>query len=446
MLIKNVTIADPVYEKQFLAHILIKDGKIAKIINADSETGKTITEDMVDSFEISGLEGDGREDVIDARGLMASPGLLDVHVHFRDPGFTYKEDIETGAKAAAKGGYTTVIMMANTKPSIDNVETLSYVLEKGKKTGIKVKSCCAITKGLKGQEIVNMEEMLAAGAVGFTDDGIPILDEEVLRSAMKMAAKCKAPVSLHEENPRFIKNNGINAGKASEYYGIGGSDRMAEIDLVGRDIEIALETGAVLNVQHISAKEAVELVRQGKKRGNNIHAEATPHHFTLTEEATITYGTLAKMNPPLRMEEDRMAIIEALQDGTIDIIATDHAPHAKEEKDKPVTEAPSGILGLETAFALGYTQLVEKEYLTISELLRKMSVNPARLYGLEPACIREGNPADLFLWDKDTTFTVEGFASKSSNSPFLGWELKGRVEYTICDGKIIYKRDGDYEQ
>ncbi len=420
LLIKNGYIINPKDKTEGKKDILIQDGKIVRV------------KEKIDIQDAT---------VIDAEGLIVAPGLIDVHVHFRDPGFTYKEDIETGAKAAAKGGFTTVVLMANTKPSVDNVETLNYVLEKGKTTGIHVETCATVTKGMHGKELTPMSELKEAGAAGFTDDGVPILDEKMARAAMETVAKTGLPISFHEENPAYIENNGINRGKASEFFGIGGSDRQAEISMIKRDLEIALETGAVINIQHISTKEGVELVRQAKKRGSNIHAEATPHHFTLTEEAAMEHGTLGKMNPPLREEADRQAIIEGLKDGTIDLIATDHAPHSEEEKQKKITEAPSGIIGLETALSLGIEELVEKGCLTMAELLEKMTCNPAALYQLPAGSMEEGAPADLVIFDKAKKWTADKFVSKSSNSPFLGKTMTGKVCYTICNGSIVYQEE-----
>ncbi len=420
--IKNGYVIDPKSGMEGKRDLLIEDGRIVKMAESGS------------------LEAGAGAQVIDAAGLIVAPGLIDVHVHFREPGFTYKEDIQTGARAAAKGGFTTVVMMANTKPCIDNLDTLTEVLEKGKQTGIRVLSCVNVTKGMKGQELAPLEELSEAGAAGFTDDGVPILREEIVREAMALSAKLGKPISFHEEDPKFITNNGINRGKASEFYGIGGSPREAEITLSARDIEIAKETGADIDIQHISTKEAVDLVRQARKAGfANVHAEATPHHFTLTEEAAIQYGTNAKMNPPLREEADRLAIIEGLKDGTIEMIATDHAPHSVEEKAREITAAPSGIIGLETSLALGITELVDQGHLTMAQLLERMSTGPARIYHLDAGYVAEGGPADLVLIDKDAELIPGNYASKASNTPFTGWKLKGRVKATICDGKIAYQ-------
>ena len=378
-------------------------------------------------------------EVIDLKGQYIIPGLVDVHVHFRDPGFTYKEDICSGAEAAARGGFTSVVLMANTKPPVDNAETLSYVLEKGRETGIHVYTCANVTKGMQGRELTDMETLSRLGAAGFTDDGIPLLDEELLRSALQCAARLQRPVSLHEEDPALIQNNGVNAGRAAAHFGIGGSPREAEISMVERDLKIAVTQEADLSIQHISTREAVELVRQAKRLSSHIYAEATPHHFTLTQEAVIRHGTLAKMNPPLREEADRLAIIEGLRDGTIDMIATDHAPHSTEEKAKPLTEAPSGIIGLETALSLGIRELVRKGYLSMSELVRKMSYAPAQLYRLDAGYVAEGGPADLVVLDPDGQWVVGDFASRAVNSPFIGETMPGVISYTICQGKIVYR-------
>ena len=381
----------------------------------------------------------GKYRVLDAEGLLVAPGLVDVHVHFREPGFTQKEDITTGAAAAAKGGFTTVVLMANTKPPVDNTETLEYIIKRGMETGIHVHTCANVTMGMKGKKLVPMRELAEAGAVGFTDDGIPLMDEELVREAMKNAAALDMPISFHEENPALIENNGINRGKASEYFGIGGSPREAEITMVERDLQLALETGASIDIQHISAKESVELVRKAKEKGHNIHAEATPHHFTLTEDASIQYGTLAKMNPPLREEADRQEIIRGLVDGTIDMIATDHAPHTAEEKAKPITAAPSGIIELETALSLGITELVDGGYLTMGQLLTLMSTNPANMYHLDAGYLAEGGPADIILIDTTAEWTPTEYVSKASNTPFTGRTLKGKVAKTICGGKVVYE-------
>lgn len=375
---------------------------------------------------------------IDAEGYIVAPGLMDVHVHFRDPGFTKKEDILTGAAAAAAGGFTSVVMMANTKPAADQADTLRYMLEKGKDTLIHVYACGAVTKNLEGEELTDMEALKEAGAAGFTDDGKPLMNEGLVAEAMKKCKELGVPISFHEEDPAYIQESGVNAGEAAKAMGLIGADRQAEISLIERDIRLAMQTGACVNIQHISTKEGVELVRRAKAEGADVHAEATPHHFTLTEEAVGKYGTLAKMNPPLRTEEDRDAIIEGLRDGTIDLIATDHAPHTKEEKEKPFTEAPSGIIGLETALALGITELVEKKKLTMAELLCKMSWNPAELYGIDAGYLAEGGPADMVIFDPDCSQTFWKFLSKASNSPFVGRTCRSEIEYTICAGKVAY--------
>lgn len=420
MIIKNGLLIDPVKEVQYVADLRISEGKI-------SEIGEN-------------LLAAADEEIFDASGKCVAPGLIDGHVHFRDPGLTYKEDIHTGALSAAAGGFTTVICMANTKPVVDNAETLKYVLDKAKDEKINVLQAGAVSVGFQGKEMTDFEELLKNGATGLTDDGIPLKDENFVRAAMERAKALDVVLSFHEEDPALITNNGVNRGKASEFYGIGGSPEQAEISLVQRDCELAKEIGAKINVQHISSGKAVELVRQAKAAGAFVYSEATPHHFTLTEEACIKHGTLAKMNPPLRTEEDRLAIIEGLQDGTIDMIATDHAPHSAEEKAKSITEAPSGIIGLETSLALGITSLVKPGHLSLVELIKKMSLNPARIYGLDKGTLEIGRDADLVIFDTDKCWTPEKYYSKAVNTPFTGMELNGEVCATICGGDIVFKK------
>lgn len=417
MIIKNGTIVNPRTKEMKKADIRIGNGMI---------------------LEIGVLSQEGSEEVLDAEGLTIAPGLVDTHVHFRDPGFTYKEDIHTGSRAAAKSGFTSVICMANTSPVVDSVPVLKDILKRGAEESIRIYQTAAVSHKLQGQELTSMEELKEAGACGFTDDGIPLKDAALCYKAMERAAALGLPISLHEEDPDFITNNGINQGKVSQSLGIGGSPAMAEEVLVARDCMLALHSGAHTVIQHISSGNSVALVRTAKALGANIHAEATPHHFTLTEDAVLVHGALAKMNPPLRTEKDRQAIIKGLQDGTIDLIATDHAPHSSEEKARPLTQAPSGIIGLETAFSLGITSLVKPGYLTLMELLEKMTVNPAELYHLPGGSIEVNAPADLIIFDPEEEWIPETFASKSSNTPFKGMKLQGKIHYTICGGNMVY--------
>ena len=422
MLIKGGRIVDPKNGMDQTADLVIENGKIKKIG--------------------TGLEDGSYETVIDASGCVVAPGLIDVHVHFRDPGLTYKGDIQTGAAAAKKGGFTTVVTMANTKRPVDSVETLTYVLEEGKKTGINVMSAACISVGMKGQELTDMKALKEAGAAGFTDDGIPIMDVKLVKTAMEQAKELNVPLSFHEEDPAFITENGINAGETAKKLGITGSPALAEDSLVARDCMIALHTGAAVNIQHISSKNAVKMVKLAKELGANVTAEVTPHHFTLDETAVLEHGAMAKMNPPLRTAADREAIIEGIKDGTIDMIATDHAPHSSEEKAaEPMWKAPSGIIGLETALALAVTNLVKTGHLTMSELMEKMSLNPAKLYHFDKGTLSEGADADIVIFNEDESWTVteDEIASKSCNTPFLGQTLYGRVKYTICGGAVVYE-------
>lgn len=418
--------------------ILIKDGRVV-----DPETGLDETLDLIiEDGRIKEIgkfsESESYEKIISAKGKIVAPGLVDIHVHFRDPGFTYKEDVETGARSAAAGGYTTVVCMANTKPVIDNVEVLKELEKREETLPIHVYNTAAVTMGLKGKELTDMPELLKAGAIGFTDDGIPIKDEKLVMEAMKTAAQLDVPISFHEEDPDLIGNSGINSGEVARKLGLEGAPALAEEVLVARDCLLALRTGAKINIQHVSSEVSVQIIRLMKKMGAKVYAEVTPQHFSLTEEAVLRKGTLAKVNPPLRTEKDRYALIQGVREGVLDVIATDHAPHSPEEKNRELKQAPSGMIGLETALALGITNLVRKGHLTLSQLLEKMTVMPAGLYGMECGNIKKGANADLVIFDEREKWRVEHFWSKSENSPFIGEELYGKVKYTICRGKIVY--------
>ncbi|WP_285825692.1 dihydroorotase [Schaedlerella arabinosiphila] len=418
MIIKNGLIMDPHTNASYKADLRIQDGIVEEI-------GPT-------------LSAAPTEECINTEGFIIAPGLIDTHTHFRDPGFTHKETLHTGALAAAGGGFTSVICMANTSPVVDSVPVLQDILERAEQEPIRIFQAGTVSHGLKGQALTDMQSLKEAGACGFTDDGIPITNAAFCYEAMKAAKMLDVPISLHEEDPAFIQNNGINHGKVSRQMELYGSPAVAEESLVARDCMLALRSGAHVVIQHISSRYSVELVRTFRAMGAKLHAEATPHHFSLTEEALLSHGTLAKMNPPLRTEEDRQAIIQGLSDGTIDLIATDHAPHSAEEKAKPFPEAPSGIIGLETALSLGITSLVRPGHLTMMELLEKMTVNPAKLYHLPYGKIEQGAQADLVIFDPKERWIPDSYLSMSSNSPFTGNELYGKVKYTLCRGRIVY--------
>ena len=421
MIIKSGRLIDPKSNRDEVLDIKIKDGKIFEI-------GKNLE------------SSDSEEEIIDAKGKVVVPGLIDVHVHFRDPGQTQKEDLETGSKAAIAGGFTSVIQMANTSPKIDSKEKILEHYKKARNLPLKVFTVSALTKNFGDLELVDMEENFKRGAVAFTDDGIPNRNSKLILEAMERAKKLDAIISFHEEDPELISQNGINHSEVSESLGIFGSPNIAETSFIARDVAMAIYTGAKVSIQHISTGLGVDLVKFGKSMGANIYAEVTPHHIALNDSAVLKYGSLAKMNPPLRSEEDRLRIIKGIKEGTIEIIATDHAPHTKEEKEKEITKAPSGIIGLETSFSVCYENLVLTGEISLMKLIELMSTNPARIYGLDGGKVEEGEVADLAIIDLDNVYKIDKFKSKSSNTPFKDKNLKGEVIYTISEGKIVYKK------
>lgn len=421
-----------------MTKLLIKNGRIINpASNLDEYMDILIEDDTVKRIEKNIQLNNEDFHLIDAKNCIVSPGLIDIHVHFRDPGLTHKEDIMSGAKSAAAGGYTTVLLMANTNPKIDNIKSLQYVQEKAKNAPINVLQEAALTIDFK-DELVDMDALHKAGAAGFTNDGVAVMNTNILRKAMIKAKELGTIIALHEEDNKLIGLHGINEGSVSNSLGLKGAPRVSEDVMVARDCMLALETGATIDIQHISSKNAVDMVQYAKSKGANVIAEVTPHHFTLTEDAVLEHSTLAKMNPPLRTYEDRERIINALADGTIDIIATDHAPHSPEEKSVEFSKAPSGIIGLETALSLTITELVRKNRLSLSQALSKLTSNPSTLYKLNKGDISEGKIADICIFNPDESYVVDKFYSKSSNSPFIGQKLFGKVKYTICSGKVVY--------
>ncbi|EJN94034.1 dihydroorotase [Streptococcus ratti] len=420
LLIKNGRVLDPKSGLDQLADVLLDGKKVVKI---------------AENIEAADAQ------VIDAKGLVVAPGLVDVHVHFREPGQTHKEDIHTGALAAAAGGVTTVVMMANTTPTISDVETLTEVLESAVKEKINIKSVATITKNFDGQHLTDFEALLKAGAVGFSDDGIPLTSSKVVKEALDLAKKNDTFISLHEEDPELNGILGFNEKIAKEHFKICGATGVAEYSMIARDVMIAYDRQAHIHIQHLSKAESVKVVEFAQKLGAQVTAEAAPQHFSKTENLLLEKGANAKMNPPLRLESDRLAVIEGLKSGVISVIATDHAPHHADEKNTAdVTKAPSGMTGLETSLSLGLTYLVEAGHLSLMDFLAKMTINPAQLYDFDAGYLAEGGPADLVIFaDKEERLISENFASKAANSPFIGETLKGQVKYTICGGQIVYQ-------
>lgn len=378
--------------------------------------------------------------VYDAAGLTVSPGFVDGHVHFRDPGQTQKEDVLTGAAAAAAGGYATVICMANTLPTCDTPEIIRYVTDKAKDCPVEVLQAGAVTKGLKGQELTDFAALQAAGAPCLTDDGINLTNAGLCRAAMEQAAERDILLSFHEEEPSLVPSPGVNFGSAAaQQFGVPGARASAETAMIARDIALALDTGARVLFQHVSSAQSAALIRTGKKLGARIYAEVTPHHISLTEDDVLAHGTYARMNPPLRREADREALIDALADGTIDMIATDHAPHTAEEKAREFAKAPSGITGLETAFSVCNTYLVQTGRLTPMQLVDRMSKAPAEIYGLTGRAVAAGNYARLVLLDWDSRMVYKTYRSKAVNTPYTGMQLTGAPRAIVTGARVTLR-------
>lgn len=414
--IKGGKIVDPAGGFNGIGDLLVEDGKIVAV-------GKDI--------DAVGAE------LIPAAGKLVLPGLIDLHVHLREPGGEEKETIVSGTRAAAKGGFTAVACMANTNPVADNAVTITYILNQARAAGtIRVYPMGAITKGLKGEELAQMGEMADAGAMAFSDDGKTLMNASVLRSALEYAALFQRPILLHQEDPALAGDGVMHEGYWSTVLGLPGIPDIAEAAIVARDLTIAEYTGGRIHCCHVSTKKSVELIRTAKKRGVKVTAEATPHHLTLTDAMVETFDPAYRVSPPLRSKEDVAALREGLRDGTIDVIATDHAPHTLEEKHQEFSLAPNGMIGLETALAVIWTELVLKGDLTEAQMVEKLAVNPARILNVPGGRLNPGAAADVTLFDPKACWEVqpENFISKSKNSPFIGRKLQGKVESVWIDG------------
>lgn len=407
--------------------ILLEDGLITRLMTPGS-------------YDRTGFTGNGIE-IIDAKDRVVMPGFVDLHAHLRDPGQTHKEDIVTGTRAAAHGGFTTVCAMPNTEPVVDNIATVEYIRRKAHDLGFcKVLVIGAMSKKSEGKEIAEISRMLDGGIVGVSDDGRCVQNSKLMLNIMRYTALFNLPVIIHAEDYNLAGKGQIHSGSVSTRLGLSGLSGLAEEIIIARDIMLAEKAGCHLHIAHISTARSIELLRQAQKNGIHVTAEVTPHHLLLTQEACLDFNPNTKMKPPLRTEKDRQACIEALSDGTICCIATDHAPHADFEKDREFDYAPFGIIGFETAFPVLYEGLVEKGLITLETLIERMSVAPSRLLGLKSGRIEEGAPADLTIADLSGTTEVlpETILSKSKNTPWLGQTLQSRIELTVSDGRITW--------
>lgn len=421
--------------------LLLKNGKLIDY--------KTQTDGYFDIFiengiikEISKEINTVADNVIDCTNLFIIPGMIDIHCHLREPGFEYKETIETGMKSAVKGGFTSICPMPNTKPTCDSTFILQKIQTEAKRVGVcNVFPYASVTIGEKGEELTDFETLKNAGAVAFSDDGMPVVRTKIMRDALIKANKLGTFVASHCEEKELGKG-AINAGEVAKKLNVEGVLPEAETLMAAREVELAEINSIHSHVCHISAKETVRLIRDAKKRGVNVTCETCPHYYSFTEEEVLKTGTNAKMNPPLRKKEDMDEIIKGLQDGTIDTIITDHAPHAKEEKEVELSKAPNGIIGFETALSATVTNLVDKGYISYLDMVKLTSYNAAKILGIDRGVVEEGKVADITIFDpnKEYVYTKEDIVSKSKNTPFIGKKLKGEVRYTIVNGNVVYKK------
>lgn len=422
ILIKNGRVVHPVTGVVLLQDLLIEDGKIALM-----ERGLDV----------------GANRVINATGLVVAPGLVDMHVHLRDPGLTYKEDIVTGCAAAARGGVTALACMANTNPVVDSPELVQYVSDRAKNEGcgVQVFPIAAVSRGMKGEELTDVEALKKAGAIAISDDGVNVDNANLMRDALIRARRMDLPVLCHCEDSSMVEGRAVNEGSVSRQLWLEGRPAIAEEIIVMRDAMLAEETGAHVHICHVSTAKSVDIIRRMKKRGVHITCETCPQYFTLTEDEVLSKGSLARVNPPLRTAKDVQGILTGLKDGTIDVIATDHAPHSAEEKARPLTKAPSGMVGLETSLALTLTALYHTKRMELPEIIRCMATNPADILHLSKGHMLLSADADLVIFDPDEEWVIdpEQFASKGRNTPFGGTTVKGKVKYTIVNGEIVYE-------
>ena len=420
ILFRNARLVDPELRLDAAGDLLVREGRIAAL-------GQGI--DAPDAR------------VVDCRGGVLAPGLVDLHVHFRDPGQTAKETLETGCRAAAAGGFTSVVTMANTRPAVDTPEAVQECLERSGTMDCRIHPAAAVTVGLGGKKLTDFDALAASGAVAFTDDGLTVGDGALFYEAMTRAARLGLPISVHCEAPGFEGDRSMNRGEISRSLGLEGTPALAEELIIQRDLLLAERSGAHVHVQHVSTARGVEMIAEAKARGVHVTAEATPHHMILDDAAVLRYSTNAKMSPPLRTKEDVAAVRGALMDGTLDVVATDHAPHTIEEKGQGMAKAPNGIIGLETSLSLCLDRLCHRQHLPLAALLDRMSSAPRRIFHLPPVNLRHGSAADLVLFDPERERCVDAskFRSKGRNCPFDGWRLRGSVLMTVLGGRVTYE-------